>query len=333
MTADDVDRTLGFAVRATDTTGTTTAYADLVGPVAPAGAALVSTGQPVVSGTAGEGQPLHVSSGRWSRTPETLSYRWHRCNANGRRCTPIPGAAASTYVPTGGDAGRRLLVVVRATVAGASREALSATTAPVAPVPGPALAAEPRVEGAARVGRRLRGAPGQWAGSGSVVLAYRWLRCDATGGGCRSIRGATATTYAQSIRDLGRTLAFVVRATDATGTTTASADLVGPVSPAGAAVASTARPVISGTPEPGRTLQVSSGNWSRAAAGLTYRWQRCDTAGRSCEAIPGATAPAYTVTPADEGHRLVAVVRAAAGGASAEAWSTSALVRPSAGPA
>ena len=327
QTTSDVGRTLGFAVRATDATGTTTAYAGLVGPVAPAGAPIVSTGQPVVAGTAGEGQALQVSSGSWSRTPETLAYQWHRCNRNGRLCTPVEGATSTTYTATAADAGHRLVAVVRATAAGGSQDVFSVSTAPVAAAAGPSPETAPLVGGVALVGRRLSGTAGDWSGSGTIAYAYRWYRCDAAGAGCRSIRGATKSTYTQSARDVGRTLRLSVRATDATGTRTAYAGLVGPVAPAGAAMVSTGQPVVSGTATAGQTLQVSNGGWSRAPTAVAYRWQRCDRNGRLCTAIAGAAGKTYTVAAADAGHTLVAVVRAKARGATAEAWSTTAVVR------
>src|SRR5204863_9629080 len=59
--AKDVGQTLGFAVHASDSAGTSTAYASLVGPVAAANPALASTGQPTIGGTPAVGQTLEVS--------------------------------------------------------------------------------------------------------------------------------------------------------------------------------------------------------------------------------------------------------------------------------
>jgi F5/8 type C domain/PASTA domain len=79
-------------------------------------------------------------------------------------------------------------------------------------------------------------------------------------------------------------------------------------------------PIVSGTRIDGSTLAVSAGRWSGAEPiTLAYRWRRCHT---GCGDISGATGPAYTLTPADVGHSLVAEVTASnAGGAtSAQAW-------------
>ena len=46
-----------------------------------------------------------------------------------------------------------------------------------------------------------------------------------------------------------------------------------------------------------------------------YRWERCR--GGECVAIEGATRPRYTVSPADDGFRLRAVVSAATSSAAA----------------
>ena len=100
--AKDVGQTIGFAVHATDTTGTMSAYASLVGPVAAANATLISTAQPTITGTPKQSQTLQVTNGAWNQTPTSIGYQWQRCNPNGRLCTPVPGATASSY-----DHGRR----------------------------------------------------------------------------------------------------------------------------------------------------------------------------------------------------------------------------------
>jgi hypothetical protein len=116
-------------------------------------------------------------------------------------------------------------------------------------------------------------------------------------------------------KDVGSTLGFVVRATDAVGTTTAYTSLVGPVAPSAAALVSTAQPAITPTPATASTFQVSNGGWSRTPEAFTYQWLRCNANGRVCVPIPGATANTYTATAADSGHALVAVVGAASGDA------------------
>jgi hypothetical protein len=314
LVAKDVGRTLGFAVRATDKTGTTNAYASLVGPVARPTAKLVSTGQPTITGMPKEGQTLQVSAGSWSPIPAMVGYQWQRCNANGRLCKPLPGATASTYVVTAADTGHALLALVHATAGAASQDVVSVATPAVvsAQTTGPSSRALPTVAGTSQQGKQLTGSTGNWSGSGAIGYGYQWYRCDAAGAHCSSVHGATRPTYTLVARDVGYTLGFAVHATDATGTATAYASLVGPVAGAAATLVSTAQPTIAGLARQGQTLKVSDGSWNQAPASLTYAWQRCNPNGRLCVPIAGATAATYAVTAADAGHALLTLVQAQA---------------------
>jgi hypothetical protein len=113
--APDLSHTMGVTVNATDSAGKASAYGSLVGPVAAAGASLVATAQPAVTGTGATGKPVAVSTGSWSPAPTAYSYEWQRCNANGRICAPIAGAALSTYTVVAADSGHQLLAIVQAT--------------------------------------------------------------------------------------------------------------------------------------------------------------------------------------------------------------------------
>jgi hypothetical protein len=83
-------------------------------------------------------------------------------------------------------------------------------------------------------------------------------------------------------------------------------------------------PQIFGDAQQGQSLVAGTGNWSPAPTAFAYQWERCDASGANCAAIAGATAPAYTVTAADD-YRDVAVSVTA----SDAAGSTTALSPPS----
>jgi hypothetical protein len=312
--AKDVGRTLGLSVRATDAIGTGSAYASLVGPVAGADATLVSAGQPTIAGSPTQGSALEVSTGSWTQAPSAFAYQWQRCNPNGRACAPIAGATASAYVPVGDDVGHALVALVRATAGSASQDAFSVATRPIAAAPGPVTLARPGVSGTIQEGQKLTASPGAWSGSGEIAHAYQWYRCDSAGAHCKTIRGATAATYTQGARDVGQTLGLAVRAADATGTTTVHVGLVGLVAGAGAKLVATGQPVVAGTPKPGEALQVANGSWNRTPTSSSYQWQRCNPNGRVCAPIPEATASSYTLTAADAGQTVLALVQVLAGG-------------------
>jgi hypothetical protein len=330
LVAKDVGKTIGFGVRATDKTGTTRAYASLVGPVAGLKAKLVSTGQPTITGVPKDGQTLQVSAGSWSPTPTTIGYQWLRCNPNGRLCKPLPGATSSTYAVTGADTGHALLAVVHATVGTSSQDAVSVATpsAITAQTTGPSSSGLPTVVGMSKQGKQLTGSTGSWSGSGVIGYGYQWYRCDAAGAHCKSVHGATNPTYTLVAKDVGQTLGFAVHATDATGTATAYVSLVGPIAGANASLVSTAQPTIAGVATQGKTLQVSEGSWSRKPDAVTYAWQRCNSNGRLCVPIAGATAATYAVTPADAGHTLAVLVQARAKGVSQATLSVATPVIP-----
>jgi hypothetical protein len=123
--AADATHTLGLTVNATQGTGKTSAYASLVGPIAAAGAPLVSAVQPTITGTAASGKTLTVSAGTWAPPPASTTFAWERCNANGRICVPVVGATSASFTVTADDRGHQVLAVVTATSGSSSAPALS----------------------------------------------------------------------------------------------------------------------------------------------------------------------------------------------------------------
>ena len=65
-----------------------------------------------------------------------------------------------------------------------------------------------------------------------------------------------------------------------------------------------AAPAVSGTPQQGRTLVVSSGTWTPAST-LSEQWEDCNGSGTGCAAIAGATGHSYTLQAGDVGHTVV----------------------------
>jgi bacillolysin len=74
------------------------------------------------------------------------------------------------------------------------------------------------------------------------------------------------------------------------------------------ALANTAKPVASGTPQVGQTLTVAPGTWDAAGASFTYQWLSNGTP------VAGATGTTFAVTPADLGAQLSARVTGTASG-------------------
>ncbi len=319
--AADAGALVGLTVTATDSTGTTSAYASLVGPGAAANAALRSTTAPKITGGAAVGAAATADDGGWSATPSAVTVAWQLCNPNGRACVAIAGATSFGYTPVAADAGHALVAVVTATSGKVTQAAWSIATRPVKAAPGPVLVTAPAVSGTVQQGQRLSATSGTWTGSGTIVYAYQWYRCDTAGAHCSSVHGATLATYTLAAVDAGKTIGLTVRATDSAGTASAYTGLAGVVAAKTAPLRATAAPAVSGVAAVGQTLTAGNGSWSSAAASFTYTWLRCNVNGRICTPIAGATAASYVPIADDAGHALVAVVTASAAGATQAGWS------------
>ena len=207
----DTGRVVRSQVTATNGVGSSAPVpSTLSGVVAPVPS---PTSPPLISGVAAAGKSLTVSTGTWN-TPASFAYQWLSCSASGTGCAPVDGAIDSTYYLLGGDAGHRFEVVVTATNAAGTGQTLSKRSALVVGVPH--LRKAPRISGRARVKGRLIVSKGTWAGP-PRTYRYQWLRCNARGGACRSIRHATHQTYWAASLDAGHRLRVRVTAANAAG--------------------------------------------------------------------------------------------------------------------
>ena len=201
-----------------------------------------------------------------------------------------------------------LFVAFLAVLAGSSGAATDAAAV------APSNTALPAISGTAQQGQVLTAGSGSWSGTTPITFAFQWQRCDAVGGTCGNIAGATGQTYTVAAADVGGSLRVVVTATNADGAASAASGPTAVVVTAGSAPAVTVQPNPHGTAQVGQTLTVDNGTWTGATPiTYTYRWQRCTAAGSGCANIVGASASAYVATAADVGLRLRAVVTATNG--------------------
>jgi hypothetical protein len=222
---------------------------------------------------------------------------------------------------------RRLIVLACAaavsalTVAAASQGQAAAA---------PSNTSLPSISGSARDGSLLSASHGSWTGS-PTSYAYQWERCDAQGGSCADIGGATSDHYTAQTADVGHRLRVQVTATNSSGSGVAVSRPTGVVQPTGTAPKNTAPPTISGTQQDGATLTVSPGSWSGTPApSFSYQWERCVGTGGGCAAISGATSTTYVATSADVAHTLLVQVTAKnATGSSTANTAETGLIAPS----
>ena len=215
---DDIGDTLRVSVTASNLGGHNSATS-LPTPVVLI-AAPGNQGLPAISGLAQQGQALAATNGAWTNSPTSYSYQWERCDTGGAACANIAGASASGYVPSAADVGHTLRVVVTASNDSGSTPATSAQTAAVL-ISAPVNDTAPAITGSAVQAQVLSASTGGWENS-PAGFAYQWLQCDATGNGCASIAGATASSYVPVAADADHALRVSVTASNAGGSSSAT---------------------------------------------------------------------------------------------------------------
>lgn len=182
------------------------------------------TAEPVVSGTPEQGRTLSASRGRWTGTaPIAFTFRWVRCPPDGGRpdggdCVFVQGATSSRHRLTGADVGFRMRVRVTATNVDGSRTVASNPTAVV--VGPPVNTSLPLVVGTPLVESVLTVQQGGWSGRRPIAFSYAWLRCNAAGGDCVAIPGASGRSYRLTPAEVGHRVRCNVTARNAVGSTT-----------------------------------------------------------------------------------------------------------------
>ena len=254
----DTGRTLSVTVTASNAGGSTSA--DAAGVAVPPIPAVVTA--PQISGVVASGATLSAYAGVWTGSP-TLTYTWSR------GASAISGATSSTYAIASGDVGHTIGLTVTATNGSGATSASDALTPPSSTSP-------PTISGSITVGQVLTATPGSWSHS-PTTISYQWTR------NASAISGETSATHTLVAADAGTALNIVVTATNADGTTPASAasDTTIPDVPA-----NTTAPAISGSVAAGHTLSTTSGSWSGTPSSYSYQWQRDDVG------IDGATSAA-----------------------------------------
>ena len=177
---------------------------------------------------------------------------------------------------------------------------MSFTLPGVATVPPPPLlvcTVAPSISGTDTVGSTLTRTAGTWTGNGTIVIAGRWTRDDAT------IPGETGATYLTVAGDVGKTIKYVEDATDDTPSASSAASNGIGITPV--ARANTTPPSFTGSPTVGSILTYVPGSWTGTPpVSVTLDgWTRNGTP------ISGATGSTYTLQAADLGATVALVER------------------------
>ena len=191
----------------------------------------------------------------------------------------------------------------------------------------PSSTARPAITGVPRTGETLRATRGTWAGE-PTTYRYAWRRCDADGGKCAAIPGASSRTLKLTARDVDTRLRVAVTASNDAGPRTTLSRPTRGVLAATVQPSNVALPTVSGFAGEGSTLRAEPGTWKGTKPlARSYAWLRCDASGSTCVAIRGEHGVRYELTARDVGHRIrfEERIRNAAGAASAKSSATAAV--------
>jgi hypothetical protein len=164
----------------------------------------------------------------------------------------------------------------------------------------------PTITGAATAQERqpLTEVHGTWTPM-PASYSLQWEQCDNNGVSCNPILNAAGPTYTPTPGDVGHKIVVQEIASDGLGGTSIPASSAATAVVAQAPPLNLSAPAISGLTWAGQTLTVAQGSWSDSPTDVTDSWERCDSTGAGCGAIPGATGQSYTLTAADAGHAIV----------------------------
>ncbi len=309
LTQADASYFMRFAVTGTIGDVAVTAKSDTTGLVS--ARPLPANPLPAIQGDPLVGEPITVSSGTWTASPEaTITFAWRRCTSttDATLCTSIAGATVAEYTPVDADGGKYLRVVVTAQN---DYGTYAVTTVAKYVRAFPTVTISPVVSGGARVGGTLSVTSGTWFAYPTPTYTYSWYRCATDGSAmetappeCELIDGATNVTYAVTESELLYYVRATVRAANLAGVMTATSA----TSPLiGFAPVNTGVPEVTGSPIVGVENVASVGTWDgNPTPDLSYQWQKCPSAVdlARCAAISGATTVSYTPVVGDAGQFL-----------------------------
>ena len=301
----DLASNLAVVVTATNAQGAVPVTSPETQPIL--GVLPTNTVLPSISGLLQDGGLLSVATGSWTGSePISYAYRWQICDAFGEACKAIEGASGPSLRLDPSEIGKTLDVVVTATNVAGSTSATSSLTSLIAGIV-PQNTTLPSISGVLQDGSLLSAASGSWTGSEPISYAYQWQLCNALGKACESISGATAPSLKLDPSEIGKTLALVVTATNAAGSTSATSSVTGLIE--GILPKNTALPSISGTLKLNQLLTVTNGSWTGSEPiSYAYQWQLCILG--TCTDIAKATNPTLLLGTLDVANTVRVVVTA-----------------------
>jgi len=133
----------------------------------------------------------------------------------------------------------------------------------------PSNTTPPKISGTAEVGKLLTADNGSWNGTTPFTYSYQWRTCDANGGSCRDIPGATGNEYTVKQADQDNTIRVVVTAKNADGSASATSVPTAKVNAASAPTSTTATTTTPATASANGCPKLAAGATSASVADVS----------------------------------------------------------------
>jgi surface protein len=159
---------------------------------------------------------------------------------------------------------------------------------------GPVNTVAPVISGTTTLGSVLTSTTGTW--TYTILFSYQWNR------NFSPIPSATTSTYTLVQADSASAITCVVTATDASGSTPATSNII--TAGTYAAPVNSSPPSISGTTTIDSVLTSTLGGWLNSPTSYAFQWNR------NGSPIPSATTSTYTLVQADSASVITCVVTA-----------------------
>jgi surface protein len=163
-----------------------------------------------------------------------------------------------------------------------------------APSGGPVNISLPVISGTTTLGSVLTSTTGTW--TYTILFSYQWNR------NFSPIPSATTSSYTLVQADSAAAITCVVTATDASGSTPATSNII--TAGTYAAPVNSSPPSISGTTTIDSVLTSTLGGWLNSPTSYAFQWNR------NGSPIPSATISTYTLVQADSASAITCVVTA-----------------------
>ena len=173
----------------------------------------INSAAPVISGSTALSSVLTSTTGTWTNSPTSFTYKWYRG-------ATLIGTNTNTYTLVAADSGAAITCFVTASNASGPSTPSTSNTITAQTYTAPNNTIAPVISGTTTLGSTLTSTTGAFNGNPTPTYDYQWRR------NAVNIPSATAFTYVLVSSDSAAAITFTVTATNALGSTPATSNII-----------------------------------------------------------------------------------------------------------